>query len=52
MYSKKMLKEDSVVSKTNITSVQNNRFQEVSITPSECKKSVKAFSRVKKDTKT
>lgn len=51
VYSKKMLKEDSVVSQTYVTSVQNNKFQEVTITPSECRKSVKSFSRIKKDTK-
>lgn len=51
VYSKKMLKEDTAVSTSYVTSVQNNKFQEVTITPSECRKSVRAFSRMKKNTK-
>lgn len=49
--SKKMLTEESSVSKTYITSVQNNKFQEITITPAECRKSVKAFSKIKKSNK-
>lgn len=35
MYPKIMLKEDSTVNKSYITSVQNNKFHEVTITPFE-----------------
>lgn len=48
-YTKIMLKEDASISKTYITSVQNNTFHEVHITPSECRKSGIFFSRLKKD---
>jgi len=50
-YSRKMLTEESSVSETYITSVQNNKFQEITITPAECRKSVKAFSKIKKEKK-
>ena len=49
VYSKKMLNEDSPVSRTYVTSVQNNKFHEVTISRAECRKSIKSFSRIKKN---
>ena len=48
---KMKLDANSSVSKSYITSVQNNSAQKVTITTAECKASVKVLSRKSKKTK-
>ena len=45
-YSKLKLDDSSLVPKTYTTSVQNNKPQEVNISTDECKRSVRALSRL------
>ena len=46
-----MLTENSKVEKDYITSVQTNKFQQVDISPEECKESVEFFTSLKKKQK-
>lgn len=45
-YSAMFLGEETAVKSSYITSVQNNKFQQVDITPAECKSSVRAISKL------
>ena len=45
-YSTMLLSEETTVRSSYITSVQNNKFQQVSISPDECKSSVRAISKL------
>lgn len=50
-YKKMKLDADSTVSKTYVTLVQDNKFQQVNITPAECRSSVRVLSRLNKKNK-
>lgn len=45
-YSKLMLDSNTKVQKGYITQIQNNKFQQVNISPTDCKNSIRAFSRI------
>jgi predicted nucleic-acid-binding Zn-ribbon protein len=50
-YSELKIKSTAGVKKSYITSIQNNKYQEVTISDEECKKSVRMLSRLRKKKK-
>ncbi len=50
-YSNMMIEQDTPVKKTYVTLIQNNKYQKVNITPSDCRKSVKFLSEITEKTR-
>lgn len=51
-YAKQMLDSNTKVERGYITQIQNNKFQQVSISPAECKSSMRVFCQSNNKAKT